>query len=139
VELHEFDLENRIEGEADSMPLSGGSSIAALFQRKLALMGTCCLSPWPGSSARWWANTRAGDHVLVLGKVIDGKLLDSKAEPHDLSRNRRHGGRLCAVSRRFRRLNGAAAPVHSGCSARHRLGVRAGVFGRGWDSATVLG
>ena len=23
----------------------------------------------------------AGDHVLVLGKVIDGKLLDSKAEP----------------------------------------------------------
>ena len=24
---------------------------------------------------------RAGDHVLVLGKVIDGKLLDSKAEP----------------------------------------------------------
>ena len=24
---------------------------------------------------------RAGDHVLVLGKVIDGKLLDSNAEP----------------------------------------------------------
>ena len=23
----------------------------------------------------------AGDHVLVLGKVIDGKVLDSKAEP----------------------------------------------------------
>ena len=23
----------------------------------------------------------AGDHVLALGKVIDGKLLDSKAEP----------------------------------------------------------
>jgi flavin reductase (DIM6/NTAB) family NADH-FMN oxidoreductase RutF len=23
----------------------------------------------------------AGDHVLVLGKVIDGRLLDSKAEP----------------------------------------------------------
>jgi flavin reductase (DIM6/NTAB) family NADH-FMN oxidoreductase RutF len=23
----------------------------------------------------------AGDHVLVLGKVIDGKLLDSNAEP----------------------------------------------------------
>jgi flavin reductase (DIM6/NTAB) family NADH-FMN oxidoreductase RutF len=23
----------------------------------------------------------AGDHVLVLGKVINGKLLDSKAEP----------------------------------------------------------
>jgi flavin reductase (DIM6/NTAB) family NADH-FMN oxidoreductase RutF len=23
----------------------------------------------------------AGDHVLVLGKVIDGKLMDSKAEP----------------------------------------------------------
>jgi flavin reductase (DIM6/NTAB) family NADH-FMN oxidoreductase RutF len=23
----------------------------------------------------------AGDHVLVLGKVIDGKLLDSEAEP----------------------------------------------------------
>ena len=27
----------------------------------------------------------AGDHVLVLGKVIDGKLLDSKAEPMTLS------------------------------------------------------
>ena len=24
---------------------------------------------------------QAGDHVLVLGKVIDGKLLDAKAEP----------------------------------------------------------
>ena len=23
----------------------------------------------------------AGDHVLALGKVIDGRLLDSKAEP----------------------------------------------------------
>jgi flavin reductase (DIM6/NTAB) family NADH-FMN oxidoreductase RutF len=23
----------------------------------------------------------AGDHVLVVGKVVDGKLLDSKAEP----------------------------------------------------------
>ena len=23
----------------------------------------------------------AGDHVLVLGKVIDGKLLDAEAEP----------------------------------------------------------
>ena len=23
----------------------------------------------------------AGDHVVVLGKVIDGKLVDSKAEP----------------------------------------------------------
>jgi len=23
----------------------------------------------------------AGDHLLVLGKVIDGKLLDSEAEP----------------------------------------------------------
>jgi flavin reductase (DIM6/NTAB) family NADH-FMN oxidoreductase RutF len=32
----------------------------------------------------------AGDHVLVLGKVIDGKLLDSKSRAHGLSRNRRH-------------------------------------------------
>jgi flavin reductase (DIM6/NTAB) family NADH-FMN oxidoreductase RutF len=28
-----------------------------------------------------WGEHPAGDHVLVLGKVIDGKLLDSKAEP----------------------------------------------------------
>ena len=54
----------------------------------------------------------AGDHVLVLGKVIDGKLLDS-SRAHGLSRNRRHGRRLCAVSRRFRRLRGAAAPRFS--------------------------
>ena len=36
---------------------------------------------WPGLSARSQANITPGDHVLVLGKVIGGKLLDAEAEP----------------------------------------------------------
>jgi hypothetical protein len=30
-----------------------------------------CVRHWPGSSAKSWANIPAGDHVLVLGKVIN--------------------------------------------------------------------
>jgi flavin reductase (DIM6/NTAB) family NADH-FMN oxidoreductase RutF len=42
-----------------------------------------------------------GDHVLVLGKVIGGKLLDSKAEPMS-TRNWLNGWRLYVISRRVR-------------------------------------
>ena len=59
----------------------------------------------------------AGDHVLVLGKVIDGKLLDSKAEPMAY-RETGYGRRLKAAST-FWRLNGAGAPdvVRLQCSS----------------------
>jgi flavin reductase (DIM6/NTAB) family NADH-FMN oxidoreductase RutF len=45
-----------------------------------------CRVPLPLESLAWLecqlvGEHPAGDHVLVLGKVIDGKLLDSKAEP----------------------------------------------------------
>ena len=52
----------------------------------------------------------AGDHVLVLGKEIGGKLLDPKDTPmidHETGVIRR----ICARSRRFRRLNGTVLAV----------------------------
>jgi Flavin reductase like domain len=55
----------------------------------------------------------AGDHVLVLGKVIDGKLLDSEAEPMTYRETGAMDGASALVSRRFRRLNGTAAPRFS--------------------------
>jgi flavin reductase (DIM6/NTAB) family NADH-FMN oxidoreductase RutF len=50
----------------------------------------------------------AGDHVLVLGKVIDGKLLDSEAEPMSYRQNGAMDGasELCFPT--FSAIDGAA-------------------------------
>ena len=41
----------------------------------------CCLSPLAWFECQVVGEHPAGDHVLVLGKVVNGKLLDSSAEP----------------------------------------------------------
>jgi flavin reductase (DIM6/NTAB) family NADH-FMN oxidoreductase RutF len=44
-----------------------------------------------------------GDHVLVVARVIDGKLVGLGGRAHVLPRNRRNGWCLYSLSRRFRR------------------------------------
>jgi hypothetical protein len=56
----------------------------------------------------------AGDHVLVLGKVIDGKLLDSKAEPMAYAKPAPWTAPLRCFPT-FSAIEGAAALVHSSC------------------------
>ena len=45
-----------------------------------------------------------GDHVLVVGRVIDGRLVEFGSRAHVLSRNRRNGRCFYSLSRRFRRV-----------------------------------
>ena len=45
------------------------------------------------------------------GKGDQWQVVGFESRAHGLSRNRRHGRRLCPVSRGFRRLNGAVLPL----------------------------